>query len=153
MPVREEKYGERDLCFSGWHRYHLHENLDYIDLDCIEYCHRCWKPLALIELAQDVKQKKKPVIVTKTLAQMASIPAYLVFYIGNGHKEREAYVHRLRVRRISPTRSEEIILTPGQYELFLALLREKSPCGCYRNVPFDFWETEENLDSVKELFK
>ena len=153
MPVRKEKYGERDLCFSGWHRYHLNENLDYIDLDCIEYCHRCKLPLALIELAQDVGQSNKPTSVTRNLAQMAGIPAYLVFYNGNGEKREGAQVCGLRVRRVYPTKSNELTLTPEQYELFLILLRMESGHHCYQHVTLDWWENSENPDDVMELIK
>ena len=61
----KERYGKRDLTYSSWHRpesisrfleKRYAYNLDFIDLDAIEYCHFCKEPLALIELAQDVGQ-------------------------------------------------------------------------------------------------
>jgi hypothetical protein len=152
MAVKEERYGERDLCFSGWHRYQLHENLDYIDLDCIEYCHRCMEPLILIEMAKDIGQLNKATTVTRKLAKMCGLPAYLVFYTGNEKKMREARVSGLRVRKIYPTRSEEVKLTPKQYELFLVLLRDRHKC--YNNVSLSWWQlgyTQQDLELVKRL--
>lgn len=168
--MKEERYGERDLCFSGWHRYQLNKSLTMTDLDCVEYCQRCNKPLALIELAYDVGQDKKWTRPIQELAKMAELPAYLVFYKGNSTAIRAAmcfcttgvlkrallklaHVHSLRIRRVSPTKSKEVVLTPGQYELFLILLRVRSGHACYKSVAFDWWNNSENPDSVKELFE
>jgi len=64
----EERFGTRDLTYSGWHRtdstkrYIGREKayeLSYIDIDAVEYCRICCQPLLLIELARDVGQKHK----------------------------------------------------------------------------------------------
>ena len=153
MRVREEIYGERDLCFSGWHRYQLHNNLDYIDLDCIEYCHRCNTPVALIELAQDVGQQDKPVTVTRKLAEIADVPSYLVFYKGAGEK-RQAQVSSIRIRMIHPHKSDEIELNAKQYELFLVRLRyNHQPCYAGR-VPIGWWGlsyTDRDVEKVNRI--
>jgi hypothetical protein len=165
--MKEERYGERDLCFSGWHRYQLNEFLKMRDLDCIEYCHRCDKPLALIEAACDVGQNRKWVKPMQELAKMAGLPAYVVFYQGNStiirtmlhfctvHTARQAilklaHVDSLRIRKVSPCYGEEIKLTPHQYHGFLIALRVKSKCGCYRHVPLTWWNEDEHTDVAQE---
>lgn len=136
MPSRiPERYGERDLAFSSWHRT-LHASLPYHDLDCVEYCHRCYIPLALIELALDVGQEKKkftkPLI---ELARRANVPAYLAFYTKN---ERE--IKAISIRKLYPRKVKDIILTPAQYELFLKMLRIQHGGSCFEGVPLSFWE-------------
>lgn len=120
---REERYGERDLTYSGWHRTieDEHEPLDYIDLDAVEYCHECKKPLALIELAQDIGQQHKTTTVTRNLAKLASLSAYLVFY----RTGLEGQIQNFRVKMVSPQWGEEENMTPNEYAAFLFSLREK----------------------------
>lgn len=120
---REERYGERDLAYSSWHRTieDEHEPLDYIDIDAVEYCHNCKKPLALIELAQDIGQKNKPTTVTRILARRADIPAYLVFY----KKNQEEQIEGFRVRMVSPRWGKEKEMSVDEYVNFLFSLREK----------------------------
>jgi len=154
--MKEERYGERDLCFSGWHRYQTNRFFPMRDLDCIEYCFRCDKPLALIEVARDVGQDKKWIEPMRKLAKMAGLPAYVVFYQGNSTAIRAAMrlcvtsitkrallkfacIDSLRIRRVSPCYSEDITLTPMQYQAFLIALRVKSKCGCYRNASLAEW--------------
>lgn len=154
MVVKEERHGKRDLCFSNWHRYQLHEDLSYIDLDCVEYCHRCSVPLALIEIAMDVGQERKTTTVTRKLAALCGLPAYLVFYTGNGKTMRNAQVTSIRMRRVYPIRSEEVKLTPKQYELFLVLLRDRHGGLCYDNVPLAYWGliyTQQDKTIVEQL--
>jgi len=131
-----ERYNERDLTFSGWHRT-LHAFLPMQDLDCVEYCHRCYVPLALVELALDVGQEKKkftkPLI---KLAERARVPAYLAFYT----KDEKEKVKAISIRRLYPQKTKDIILTPAQYELFLKMLRIRHGGPCFENVPVSFWE-------------
>jgi len=77
--TRRERYGTRDLAYSGWHRL-LEDDLTYIDIDGCEYCRRCREPLALIETARDVGQDYKATTVLRRLAVRAGLPAYLVLY-------------------------------------------------------------------------
>jgi len=152
MAVREERYNSRDLCFSNWHRYQLNEFLKATDLDFMEWCHRCYSPLALIEIARDVGQESKFTAALRRLAAMSGLPLYLVFYVSNGKKMRKARVLSLRVSRIFPVKSGEIKLTPNQYELFLVLLRDRHKC--FDSVPLSWWKlnyTLHDLELVEKL--
>lgn len=154
MTVVPERYGTRDLCFSGWHRT-LHESLKCQDVDFFEYCHRCGKAVALIETAQDVGQKYKYVTPLRKLAKECSLPAFLVFYKGNGKPPPESRVFSIRAKRIYPRYSEEIVLTPKQYERFLIELRISNGQHkrCFKSIPFEFWENAEPYDTISALFE
>jgi len=152
MPVCEERYNTRDLCFSNWHRYQLNEFLKATDLDFVEWCHRCYSPLALIEIAKDVGQKSKFTTALRRLAAMSGLPLYLVFYIGNGKEMREARVLNLRMSKKYPGKSEEVELTPNQYELFLVLLRDKHKC--FNNISLSWWGlsySQHDLETVRKI--
>jgi len=120
---REERYGTRDLAYSKWHRRQA-RLLPYIDLDAIEYCQMCKQPIALIELALDVGQKYKATTITAKLANMAGLPAYLVFYKKDGRDE----IIGFRVSLVAPQRGAEQIMTLEEYVEFLCVIRDGHPC-------------------------
>lgn len=151
MTTIERRFDKHDFSFSDWHRYQLHEMLAVIDLDCVEYCYRCNTPLALIELARDIGQPNKSTTVTRKLAQMAKVPAYLVFYTSNHQSKRAAAMLKLRVQGISPP-TPEVELSPLQYELFLISLRSRHKC--YQSVSLDWWEliyTQQDIEKISVL--
>lgn len=120
--TREERYGTRDLQFSGWHR-GIEGDLDWIDLDYCGYCHQCKRPLFLMELAQDVGQQFKPTTVTRNLARMASLPAFLVFYKANG-----SGMEGFRVQQIAPEWSDEVSASPAAMEKFIRRRHNQHEC-------------------------
>lgn len=124
MALRE-RFGERDLTYSRWHR-SLDPRLHFIDIDSVEYCHRCKQPLVLIELAKDIGQRNKATTVLQRLAAMANLPAYLVFYLA---AEDGSGVVRLRVRQVWPAYGEEVMMTPEEYERWLWGFRLAHTCG------------------------
>lgn len=89
---QEERHGTRDMTYSAWHRrlstgrfvgIERAQLLAMIDLDAcpyVEYDDQTKEPLALIEVAEDVKQKWKVGTVTRNLAKKAGIPAFVVLY-------------------------------------------------------------------------
>ena len=120
----EERYGTRDLSYSAWHRKQGYD-LPYIDIDGVEYCRACNEPLALIETAQDVGQKRKATTVTCRLAERAGLPAYLVFYSPGDH----AKVTKFRVAQVWPTREEPRVMTVMRYKAMLRELRAEHTCN------------------------
>ena len=119
---RWERYGTRDMTFSGWHRT-LPNYCTAIDLDFLEYCQKCRTPLALIELAQDVSQAHKPTRVMEELAKKADVPAYLILYKQDGEKQ----IGRCRVARIWPNRTDLKDLSANQVG---TLIRKIHVCNC-----------------------
>lgn len=132
----KERFGQRDLTYSKWHRPksisrflddRYAYNLDFIDLDAIEYCYFCKEPLALGELARDVGQSHKPTTVCCKLANRASLPAYLTFYTS-----RNGDIVEFRVQQVAPIFEEYGILTPKQYAELLQSFRESHYPMCER---------------------
>lgn len=85
--TEHERTGQRDLTYSAWHRSDstsrflggMANRLAMIDLDGVEYCKSCGRPVALIEVKHCMATRLS-MAVTKALAAMAGIPAYLVRY-------------------------------------------------------------------------
>lgn len=109
---RDERYGNRDLTFSRWHRYALPDRVTAIDLDMVEYCQRCRMPLCLIETARDVGQDRKNTIVMRELARSANVVAICILYTPDGNvcpctsRSRDAActhgISKVRFRRVYP---------------------------------------------------
>lgn len=136
-----EKYGVRDLVYSAWHRVnslsrflsHLHAwRCGMIDIDDVEYCRWCYRPLALIETAQDVGQHQKGVAVTQTLAEMACIPAYLVFYTVTETED----VSQFRVTSLTDHEPyyQDATLEPAEYAQLLKSFHDQHAAQCPRQV-------------------
>lgn len=84
--ARNRNYGE-DLTFAEWHRKYLPEQyarighrLDLANRDWTEFCHHCKLPLAILEEVVDRGQNlnEKATTVTRNLAKMADVDAYLI---------------------------------------------------------------------------
>jgi len=136
----EERYGVRDLTYSKWHRPSsgfLGTNISYIDLDCCEYCKVCYTPLALLELAKDVGQPDKAVMVTHHLAKQANLPAYLVFYRPN--PDVRGGIDRFRIRQIYPegSFSFELMLAPDDYASWLTAFHDEHHCHRWKEINND----------------
>ena len=138
--AQEEKTGQRDMTYSNWHRQpNLPRHLSWVDIDACEYCEECKTPLALIELALDKGQAHKTATVTRNLAKMAGVPAYVSLYllgeemVQNG-KLWHLEIVRFRMQQIAPIYSEFKIVTPQQYINFLEVLRKRHKCGQRKNI-------------------
>ena len=83
--------------YSKWHR--KFEGIAMIDVDSVEVCKHCYKPLAFVELAKDTGQTFKAYTLTKKLALKFDVPGFVVFYKVNENNE----IIRFRVKRIART--------------------------------------------------
>ena len=132
--------------YSHWHR-QQHNCLGFSDIDQVGMCNSCLEPLFLAETVFNNGQDFiKPHKITKRLAEMASIPAFVIWYKLVG--EMMMFVH---IKRIAPDyqngySSKPIRLTPDQWlqylehkqvehfpkcpkqELFLKKLKEDPRC-------------------------
>ena len=105
--------------YSSWHR-NQHNLLHFSDIDQCSSCNSCLKPLFLAETVFNNGQAfHKPHKVTKQLADMAGIPAFIVWY--KLIEDQMAYVH---IKKIAPDykngySSEPIKLLPDQWLQFL----------------------------------
>ena len=105
--------------YSSWHR-QQHNCLGFSDIDQVSTCNACLEPLFLAETVFNNGQDfKKPHKITKRLAQMAGIPAFIVWYKLVG--EMMMFVH---IKKIAPNyqggySSEPIRLNPDQWLEYL----------------------------------
>ena len=83
--------------YSKWHR--KFEGIAMIDVDSVEVCKHCYKPLAFVELAKDTGQTFKAYTLTKKLALKFDVPGFVVFYKVDENNE----IIRFRVKRIART--------------------------------------------------
>jgi hypothetical protein len=129
--VRHERLGFRDMLYSMYHRT-LAEELHYIDIDAVEYCAECRTPIALIETVRDVGQNllTKSYTVTRRLALMAGLPAFVVAYrAGLDEDTNDEYIETLRVRQVSPSVDKYFtVMAPEEYEQWLLSLRKTHSC-------------------------
>lgn len=125
-----ERYGTRDLTFSGWHRPpNLPEFCSMIDIDALEYCYYCGKLLALFETARDVGQKHKPTTVLCRLAVQANIPAFLILY-----KKENDSIGNCRIQRIWPDKTEMKLVSPAVLKKIIVNIHEKCPCKTGKEI-------------------
>lgn len=129
--VRAEQTGKRNLCYSQWHR-KLPFRVTMIDVDGLEYCQRCRKPLAVIETARDVGQTVKPATVLAALAASAGISAYVLLYTVDEEAERNSQwdrcITQFRMKRAYPNPTEYYIRTPQQVAEFLTGIHDAHSC-------------------------
>ena len=125
-----ERTGFRSLIYSQWHRVDggirkylplgAAAQLDMIDIDSLEVCTFCKRPVALIETQDSVKAPKSAKF-TASLASMANIPAYSVSYTWD--------ITAFQVQRIAPEHPHVAEYTPGEYTEFLQRLRNDHACS------------------------
>jgi len=138
--MQEEKYGNRDLTYSAWHRrqstaryigLESAQLLAMIDLDValwVEYDDKTKEPIGLIETAQDVGQGNKPSTVTRKLAERSRLPAYVVLYklsyVPNPAAPKQSDIESFRVKRIYPDPEKSWrVLNPQEYAECLLNMR------------------------------
>lgn len=135
-----ERHGTRDLTYSNWHRVHsisrfvgkdIARTLTMIDLDGLEYCHRCMECVGVIEVARDVGQAFKGSTVTKKLAVRLAVPGLLVFYKPHAkatiadHPDIESF----RMRVLAPVEEQRFrTLTPAKYAEWIVHMH--TLCAC-----------------------
>lgn len=124
--MRHEKYGTRDLTYSGWHRT-LPLRASYIDIDGVEYCGRCRQPLLLVETAQDVGQTYKSAKVTAALGEMANVPVVCVLYTIAGPGLIGPTV---RVREVAPYAGEFQTITREAWAAELVAVHDRHEQKC-----------------------
>lgn len=108
---RWEQTGNRDMGFSRWHRSFMPDNHAIIDNDWTGFCPDCHQPIYLLELALDSGQSHKTATVTKNLAKLAGLPAYVVLYRNNS----EGVAEHFRYQELYPcTQSGFTPVTPEE---------------------------------------
>lgn len=129
-----ERTGARDLTYSRWHRpdsigryidRRAASQLTMIDIDAVEVCAHCRRPIALIETKHSAAQVIAATF-TVALAQMAGIRAYLVRYRTDDTDDIVGF----RVQQLEPFCEDSVDWTPQQYADFLVRLRSERHHNC-----------------------
>lgn len=127
---QHERTGTRDLTYSAWHRSRSTKRflgavraakLSMIDVDAVEFCFRCSKPLALIEV-KDYHAQSLSMRVTLALADLAGIDAYLVLCWPT---EAGDDIERFEVR---PRSGQTVEMSPSEYAEWLWSFRDAHDC-------------------------
>jgi len=129
--ARNEITGKRSLAFSKWHRENLPDDASYLDLDCVEFCHHCTLPLAVIELVSTGKRKmlketatSKPSRYTRYVAEKLGVPAYVVSYLRNDRDELDF----VAVLQVNPRRRFIGEMTSDELAAFINKLHDCKHC-------------------------
>lgn len=117
----------RDMAYSKWHR-HLGDDITMLDIDAVEFCNKCWSPLAVMELANDVDQKSKPFTLTLKVAHGCNVPGFVVLYTVDEEKPVEDCMVGFRIMKIYPEISGYNHVTVDQYKKWLKVLHDNCPC-------------------------
>ena len=105
--------------YSTWHR-QQHNCLNFSDIDQVSSCNACLEPLFLVETVFYNNQKLiKPHKITKRLAEMAGIPAYILWYRTVGEMMMGFYVKKIAPDYQGGYLSEPKRLTTDQWLQFL----------------------------------
>ena len=105
--------------YSTWHR-QQHNCLNFSDIDQVSSCNACLEPLFLVETVFYNNQKLiKPHKITKRLAEMAGIPAYILWYRTVGEMMMGFYVKKIAPDYQGGYSSEPKRLTTDQWLQFL----------------------------------
>ncbi len=113
--------------YSEWCR---NNQVYMIDMDAVGICKVCKIPLYLAETCFDRGQTWKATTTTEALANLASLPSFLVFYQANENRE----VVSLRVTQLTPTKGKETLMLPDGWFQVLELLQEQHDPHCVKKA-------------------
>ena len=86
-------YYQKGSPFNEWHR--RVDGLAAVDVDLMEVCSKCYRPLLLIEHAFDKGQTYKNCTAVMKLSRMSGVDAILILYSQD--------MKQFRVRKLTPT--------------------------------------------------
>lgn len=130
----EERSGNRDLLYSGWHRpsrirrfltVREAASLVVIDIDFCEACSVCYQPLALVETQRSAHLPKQAPIMAR-LARLAGIPAWSVSYLPTDEGDD---IEVFRLRQVEPFDDEAYTMSPDVFAKWLLHLRAAHVCS------------------------
>jgi hypothetical protein len=98
------------------------------DLDGIEACHVCRRPLALIETTRETG-RVKPTTVLRQLGRAANVPAFLIYYLS----DPDGDITQTRVVDIHPGTAPQQRFTAKQHAWWLVCLHRCQACGASAN--------------------
>jgi len=123
--------------YSTWHRTQTHNCLGFSDIDQVSCCNACLEPLFLVETVFYNNQKLiKPHKITKRLAEMAGIPAFILWYRTVGDMMINFHVKKIAPSYPGGYNSEPKRITPDQWLQFLEHKQAEHYPNCSRQQLF-----------------
>ena len=123
--------------YSTWHRTQTHNCLGFSDIDQVSTCNACLEPLFLVETVFFNNQKLiKPHKITKKLAEMAGIPAFILWYHTVGDMMINFHVKKIAPSYPSGYSSEPKRITPDQWLQYLEHKQAEHYPNCSRQQLF-----------------
>jgi hypothetical protein len=105
--------------YSTWHR-QQHNCLNFSDIDQVSSCNACLTPLFLVETVFNNDQGfNKPHQITKKLAEMAGIPAFILWYHCVGDMMMNFHVKKIAPNYPGGFCSEPKRITPDEWLQYL----------------------------------
>jgi len=116
-----------------------------IDIDFVEICKRCQKPIAFIELVRDtgfnrVGITSKNDMVTSYVARYMGRPSFILFYVPN---EDSTSILAVRVLQTRPERGSVVGMTPEQWADYLRYIQNDHKLICSK-APKKVTKTKES---------
>ena len=122
--------------YSNWHR-QQHNSLHFSDIDQVSCCNACLTPLFLVETVFNNGQGfNKPHKVTKKLAEMAGIPAFVLWYKLVGDMMINFHVKKIAPDYPGGYSSEPKMLDPDQWLEYLEFKQVEHYPNCSRKDLF-----------------
>lgn len=116
--ANRERTGWRDFAYSKWHR-ELDDRLSFLDIDWVERCDSCKRPLAVCELAVDNgRNDDHAYFTTQRIARaldqadrQGTVRGFLVLY----SKDPSNGITGFRIKQVHPTMSEFVAMSPQSW--------------------------------------
>jgi hypothetical protein len=122
--------------YSTWHR-QQHNLLNFSDIDQVSSCNACLEPLFLVETVFFNNQKLiKPHKITKRLAEMAGIPAFILWYHAVGEMMIHFYVKKIAPNYPGGYSSEPRRITPDMWLAYLEFKQAEHYPNCSKQQLF-----------------
>jgi hypothetical protein len=104
-----------------------------VDIDSVEVCHRCYKPLVLLEVGVWVEQTFKPYYAIRELAKLCNRPAYIALYEKIAEDDFHGAIGDFHMKMVYPTVGDKYIkISSGDYAKWLLKLHGEC-LGCGHN--------------------
>jgi hypothetical protein len=123
--------------YSTWHRTQTHNCLGFSDIDQVSCCNACLEPLFLVETVFYNNQKLiKPHKITKRLAEMAGIPAFILWYHTVGDMMINFHVKKIAPNYPGGYNSEPKRITPDMWLAYLEFKQSEHYPNCSKQQLF-----------------
>ena len=122
--------------YSEWHR-QQHNLLNFSDIDQVSCCNACLLPLFLVETVfNNGQQLIKPHKITKKLAEMAGIPAFILWYRTIGDMMMNFHVKKIAPDYPGGYNSEPKRITPDMWLSYLEFKQSEHFPKCSKKELF-----------------